>query len=183
MLEKYLIENCSPTLASLKTASLFSAAYESEIELRQQVELWNEVMNKKGIQLFIMKMDGQRVLIYVCRRSQLARNLKAPGVARFLRGYGYAETDLDSTLRHLQERLSQQEGFPHEVGIFLGYPLGDVVGFIKNAGRNYKCAGWWKVYCNECETVKLFEKYRKCREVYARLWRQGRTVMQLTVAA
>ena len=62
-------------------------------------------------------------------------------------------------------------------------PLEDVVGFIENAGQNYKCSGCWKVYCNECETRKLFAKYKKCREVYRRLWKQGRDIRTLTVAS
>ena len=65
----------------------------------------------------------------------------------------------------------------------LGYPLGDVIGFIKNAGQNCKCVGCWKVYCNECEAIKAFERFKKCTNVYVRLWNQGRSVRQLTVAA
>ena len=79
--------------------------------------------------------------------------------------------------------LAKAEGFPHEIGVFLDYPLEDVVGFIENAGQNYKCSGCWKVYCNECETRKLFAKYKKCREVYRRLWSQGRDIRTLTVAS
>lgn len=71
-----------------------------------------------------------------------------------------------------------QEEFPHEIGIFLGYPLGDVIGFIKNAGHNCKCTGCWKVYCNECEAVRTFAKYKKCKDVYMRLWQQGRSVLE-----
>lgn len=59
---------------------------------------------------------------------------------------------------------------------------GDVIGFIENKGHNYKCKGCWKVYCNECETQKTFQRYQKCRNVYLRLWKQGRSVLQLTVA-
>ena len=35
----------------------------------------------------------------------------------------------------------------------------------------------------ECEARKRFEQFKKCREVYSRLWNSGRTVYQLTVAA
>ena len=55
--------------------------------------------------------------------------------------------------------------------------------FIENAGKNSKCAGCWKVYCNECETMKLFEKFKKCTRIYTKLWRQGTSVEKLTVAA
>ena len=94
---------------------------------------------------------------------------------------------LDKKLLRLQLRFADykedRQPFPHEMGVFLGYPLGDVIGFIKNAGQNCKCVGCWKVYCNECEAIKAFARFKKCTSVYVRLWNQGRSVRQLTVAA
>ena len=86
-------------------------------------------------------------------------------------------------IERLRERLALQRGFPHEIGVFLGYPVEDVKGFIKHNGRNSKCVGCWKVYCNQCEAERAFARFNKCREVYMRLWRQGKSVQQLTVAA
>ena len=40
MLEKYLIDHCSPTLASLKTANMFSCPYESGESLAEDVWQW-----------------------------------------------------------------------------------------------------------------------------------------------
>ena len=100
-----------------------------------------------------------------------------------MKKYGYESIDPAYALERLRSRLAQREDFPHEIGLFLGYPLGDVIGFIKNAGQNCKCVGCWKVYCNECEAVKVFAKFKKCTSVYVRLWNQGRSVRQLTVAA
>ncbi len=126
---------------------------------------------------------NNKALIYVYRKSHLEADLNRPGVRRFLTKYGYEHMDVEYALGLLKERLKESGSFPHEIGLFLGYPLGDVIGFINNAGKNCKCMGCWKVYCNECEAVKKFAKYRKCRAVYSRLWKNGRTVWQLTVAA
>ena len=46
-MERYLIEHCSPTLASVKAANLFNAVTEDEQELAEQVEQWNRLMNPK----------------------------------------------------------------------------------------------------------------------------------------
>ncbi|WP_343208427.1 DUF3793 family protein [Anaerolentibacter hominis] len=180
LLEKYLIEHCSPTLASLKTANLFCVTAGPRLE--QQIEAWNTEFKRKG--LFLMKLgrQGTKELIYLCRKSRLEADLKKPGVARFLRDYGYQDNGAEYALGRLKNRLGEMEDFPHEIGIFLGYPLGDVIGFIRNAGKNSKCTGCWKVYCNECEALKQFERFKKCREVYIRLWNQGRSIRQLTVA-
>ena len=89
---------------------------------------------------------------------------------------------MKTAIERLKSRFATGEAFPHEIGVFLDYPLGDVIGFIENGGRNYKCSGCWKVYCDECESQKLFAMYQKCRDIYRRLYEEGRSVFQLTVA-
>ena len=183
MLEQYLITYCSPTLASLKTASLFTLSFSSEEDLEEQLAQWNEKLGGTGVSLRLLRRREETVLVYVCRKAKLQEDLRRPGVSRLLANYGYERTDVDYALQKLAERLDHEAHFPHEIGIFLGYPLGDVIGFIQNAGKNSKCTGCWKVYCNECEAVKLFARFRRCKDTYLRLWNQGRTVWQLTVAA
>ena len=41
----------------------------------------------------------------------------------------------DELLAQLAERLCCEQDFPHEIGVFLGYPLADVIGFIKTAAK------------------------------------------------
>lgn len=183
LLEQHLIEFCSPTLASLKTANLFNHTYASEQELNGQLEYWNSCLKAKGIFLTDLFRCNGKALIYVYRKSYLISDLEQKGVGKFLAGYGYKTANVDQALAHLKSRVKQADGFPHEIGVFLGYPLGDVIGFIKNEGKNCKYLGEWKVYCNECEAVKAFIKYNKCKSIYARLWELGRSVWQLTVAA
>jgi hypothetical protein len=182
-MERYLIEHCSQTLASLKTASLFTFEYSCSVDLERNLNMWNTYFKGKGITLIILRKCNNRALIYVCRKSYLERDLNKQGVKEFLSQYGYTSIDVDDAINVLKYRLEACDGFPHEIGIFLGYPLGDVIGFIENAGQNSKCTGCWKVYCNECEAVKIFARYKKCKDVYMRLWKQGRTVEQLTVVA
>ena len=164
MIEKCLIEHCAPTLASLKAANLFNACCEEGENINLQIIMWNQLMNQKGVKLLALRSRGNRSLVYVYREKQLAQNLNRPGVARFLEKYGYENTEPEQCLALLKK-------------------LGDVIGFIQNGGQNYKCSGCWKVYCNECEALKMFQKYHKCREVYRNLWAKGRSVLQLTVAA
>jgi len=184
MLERYLIEHCSPTLASLKTASLFTVQYEIHSNLLSQLREWNLLLGKKGVSLRLVRFTGKTALIYVYRWHRLERDLQKPGVAEFLAHYGYESLDPDYAVERLSAQLMAGGEFPHEIGLFLGYPLGDVIGFIENAGQNSKCSGCWKVYCNECEAIKAFARFRKCRNIYNRLWNSGRrTVEQLTVAA
>jgi hypothetical protein len=183
MLEKYLVEHCAPTLASLKTANLFNLPYTGEEELEQDLSAWNRCFAGKGVSLAILKKENGRALVYVYRKEALQRDLDRPGAAGLLSRCGYRSTEAGQALETLRERLGQSAEFPHEIGLFLGYPLGDVLGFIRHGGRDCKCVGCWKVYCDECEAVKTFARFKKCTEVYTRLWKAGRSVWQLTVAA
>ena len=182
-IEQSLIQHCSPTLASLKIASLFTLAFSSREELNACLRDWNISLHDKGVAMLALHEKNGRALIYVFRMTRLRETLRSPKTESFLRSSGYRGTNIGAALSTLRAHLTDLGDFPHEIGIFLGYPLGDVVGFIRNKGQNCKCAGCWKVYCNECEAAKIFARYKKCETIYMRLWKQGRSVRQLTVAA
>ena len=181
-LERGLVAHCAPTLACLKTGSLFNFFHNTAESPDQQVEEWNRQLAPKGVQVLLLRRGQRGSLIYVYRPKKLEEDLSRPCVVRFLRRYGYEGTGVEQALRRLCQRLGEADEFPHEIGLFLGYPLEDVAGFIANGGKNCKCTGCWKVYCNEEEAVRRFTQFKKCAQVYQRLWEQGRSVEQLTVA-
>lgn len=183
LLDQYLIEHCSPTLAGLKTANLFCYPYHSENHLNSDLKNWNTLLNKKGIYITILRRQNRHALIYVYRKALLQKDFNKEGVLSLLKQYGYSHTQLEKNLQLLSQKLSANSDFPHEIGLFLGYPLGDVIGFIQNEGKNSKYTGCWKVYCDECEAIRIFEKFKKCKAIYSQLFRNGRSIFQLTVAA
>lgn len=183
--EKSLILHCSPTLASLKPASLFTLEYSKRGELLNALREWNRSLSDKGVALIDLHEKNNRALIYVFRKTHLKNALDLPKSIEFLKtcGYGECTHGIGSALSTLRAHLNENDEFPHEIGIFLGYPADDVKAFIENKGQNCKCCGCWKVYCNECEAEKTFARYKKCETVYRRLSEQGRSVRQLTVNA
>ena len=96
---------------------------------------------------------------------------------------GYHGTELDDLLAQLTYRLQTQSEFPHEIGVFLGYPLRDVVGFIQNKGNNYTCSGLWKSYGDPSEAQACFTCYKKCSCVYRKLFERGVPLEKLAVSA
>ena len=183
-MEKFLIEHCSPTLASLKTANLFNYTFEHIDELYGYLKVMNRQLSKKGVSITILRKYEHSALVYVYREKKLQADLEKPGVRAFMEKYGYpASPTAKQAVAMLRKRFAEGDGFPHEIGLFLSYPLGDVIGYIENAGRNSKCSGCWKVYCNECEAMKLFAKFDKCKAAYKRIFHEGKkTLTQLTVA-
>ena len=86
-------------------------------------------------------------------------------------------------LTQLSRRLYCSAEFPHEIGVFLGYPLTDVVGFIENRGRNFTCCGCWKAYGDPNAARRHFAQLSKCTAVYLRLFHSGTPISRLAVAA
>lgn len=183
MLEHGLIEYCAPTLAGIKSANLFNYHFLSKKSVLQELMDLNQKLNEKGVYVEALQWKENSVLIYVYRHSHLVKELQQDSIKEFLAAYGYIDHRLEMCLQRLKKRLLEYHGFPHEIGVFLGYPLEDVIGFIQNEGKDCKCCGLWKVYCNEVETKKLFEKMQKCTRVYLRVFAEGRTISNMTVCA
>jgi hypothetical protein len=156
---------------------------ESTEAVKLKVKYLNEMLKSKGVNVCLLKLTGERALIYVFRPSRLKRDLDSEEARALLRKNGYDENNLCEIIRHLMGRINNCAEFPHEIGLFLGYPIEDIEGFIANKGKNCICTGCWKVYCNECEALKTFEKFKKCTDIYCRKLSEGLSIMRLTVAA
>ena len=183
-IEPALIRHCSPTLASLKVGSLFSFHPACWTCLSEEAASLNRQLGEKGLALRIIRADDSRALCYLYRRKQLDHLLAEAEVQSFLRTFGYETFDTQDVLDRLFSRLIVKLDFPHEVGLFLGYPLSDVIAFIENKGQNCLYCGPWKVYTNACEALRQFAKFKKCSDVYQRLYQEGhRSLSQLAVSA
>ncbi len=183
MLERSLIEYCAPTLASIKSGNLFRYRFESKRVVLREIAEINRKLNLRGVSVEAVLWEEDAVLIYTYRRSHLQRELLQEGVRELLAEYGYLSCEVEHCLEHLKERLYQYECFPHEIGVFLGYPLEDVKGFIKHKGKECKYCGLWKVYGDEQESMRLFEKIKKCTRVYLEVFAGGKSISQMTVSA
>ncbi len=179
MFERLLILHCAPTLAGIKSASLFSCRLSAA---QAEAARWDKALRRFGLRVRLLRQARGLSLIYVYRPARLADELAAPETAAFLASYGYPADNLAAALAFLHRRIAQQGGFPHEIGLFLGYPLADVRGFIEHQGQNYRCCGCWKVYGDECAARALFARYAACTAAYTRLSARGRRVTQLAVA-
>ena len=179
-LERQVIEYCSPTLAKLKTGSLFNCRYESENEIVSAVSNMNIRLNKKDVYFKILRKEKGRALIYVYRKSRLEEALREIKTCELLKSCGYCFTESSEAIGMLSKQLANKD-FPHEIGVFLGYPIGDVIEFIRNKGQNAKLTGCWKVYGNVAEARLRFSRFKKCTDTYIRLWEMGRAIEKLTV--
>lgn len=183
--ESAIVTHCAPTLAGIKTANLFQFRQAPIAAVRREVRHWDEKLSRQGIRVKILKRCRafDSCLIYVYRPGQLQRIISSPNTRAFLKGLGYIDENPTLILAQLSRRLCMSVEFPHEIGVFLGYPLDDVIGFIKNGGRNYTLSGYWKAYGNPEQAQAYFDLCRRCTESYCRHYEQGVSLLNLAVAA
>lgn len=176
-LTEKLIRLASPTLAGYKTASLFNL--DSDLCSEADLVSLRESLIDYGLDIKKIRTFANRTLIYVYNVKSLTETLDRPCVRRFLADYGYDDFSIKSSLNLLISHFKRQESFPHEVGIFLGYPLADVSAFIRNHGKNEKYCGYWKVYYNVESSKRIFRKFDACIDCLKRRYLEGESLDRL----
>jgi len=177
MVEKRIVEQCAPTLAGIKCGSLFRVGCTYN-DIAFETKRLSDILNPRGVTITCFEI-GCGTIVYT-HRTNLIERIDADSLA-YLSERGYDITDTASLISSLRERISAEGCLPHEIGIFLGYPLDDVRGFIENEGRSPKCIGCWKVYGSEAVAERLFSRIHKCREVYSRHYSMGTPLSRLAV--
>ena len=181
MSEETLVAHCSPVLAGLKTANMFNVECSDAQSLCLQLRDLNLRLGPKGVRILPLRFSSSRALLYLYRPSRLQKDLQDETAVEILKNYGYPQNSKGGCLGHLFRRLRSSDTFPHEIGLFLGYPPKDVKGFIEEGPRCVKCTGCWQVYGDEEKALKTFERYRKCTEVYCAQVSCGKSLERLTV--
>ena len=182
MSEELLVRHGAPTLAGMKTGSLFSCACDDAAALRGELRRLNRMLAPRGLCLLLLRQADGRALLYLYRPARLRRDLADGGAQALLRQSGYGCESCGRCVAQLIRRLRAGGEFPHEVGLFLSYPPEDVRGFIQNRAGGFQCVGMWKVYGDAERAQATFRKYRQCTELYCRLYRSGVSLERLAVA-
>lgn len=162
MLDLPLVLYASPTLSGLKSASLFTCPFPGRQEMLSTLLMQNRILSPRGLHLLPLCRHQSRVCLYLYRPSLLDRDLSHPSARALLCQLGYPAS-YTACIIHLMKKLRTQDTFPHEIGLFLGYPPGDVLGFMRDPGACLY-TGCWKVYENVTLAQGLFTQYKKCTQ-------------------
>ncbi len=181
MSNETLIRCCAPTMARLKTGNMFSCAFDSRKQMIEELRKLNQRLRYKGLRILPLRWRDGNALLYLYRPKLLERDLRDPLSRKLLSECGYACEGAGVCIVRLISRLRTGEGFPHEVGLFLGYPPKDVEGFMHRKDECKLC-GLWKVYDDVQGAVRQFARCRRCTEVYLDRLSRGFSLDKLAVA-
>ena len=182
MFEEMVVRNCAPTLAGIKVGSLFNCMGQTTEYTLEHVRSLNIRLRPYGVRLIPVCSNNRPSLVYVYRPGKLKEYFRKEDVSCLLTEFGYDPEDLDGCVKVLVSRLFESDEFPHEIGLFLGYPSEDVRGFIENRACDSKCIGCWKVYGDVDEAKRRFAIYNKCTSIYCQRLKEGSSIEKLTTA-
>ena len=166
--------HAAPMLVGPKPASLVSFKKSRFGDFYALLASYEACFSCKGISFCPLAEGEEYVMILFYRSCALEKSLNSKKVRALLDRYGYEKmSSLQELLSELKKRIQKRMTFPHEIGLFLGYPPEDVQGFIENKGHSFVYSGYWKVYANEVETRRLFDFYTDCTHEFCSKLEEG----------
>lgn len=165
--------NISATLYGIKPGTLLSFSSRRDRDL---IKLWDmhkqEIILDRNIHFIELKRDSNNLVVLFYHRRNLTRQISAGKHRRFLERFGYSQNmSFDGMLEHLKNRY--HNSCPHEIGLFLGIPLKDVLGYLRLIPMECSYCGYWKVYGNPEKSQRLFQRYRTARQQVIQLIYSG----------
>jgi hypothetical protein len=169
-LTAHLMLECAEVLAGVKPANLISLGNRPQVCGRNLYQLWqshHEELASRLADLTIKVLQTrERALLLLCyNNSHLERNLAHAGIRTLLHKAGYeADSSIEALLGELSRRIENNGSFPHEIGLFIGYPAKDVAAFMGLIKLPFTCQCLWKIYGNPDKSLGLAEQFRCCRQ-------------------
>ncbi len=166
-LASYLALESAEVLHGEKPANLVSIPNRRRSCGRNLYELWHEhgaeVVTASGLAARELADRGDSVLLLLYSPRLIEELLKRPSVSIVLKKTGYTGfSSVGQILDEMAARVSTSD-FPHEIGVFLGYPLKDVAAFMGLAAIPFSCQGPWKIFGDPRHSLRLAERFRCCR--------------------
>lgn len=160
-LEYRFIYQCAPVLAGLKISNLL-------IVKQNQTERALALVREFYLSAYILYATAERVIFLVFNKEKTLKYMVKKENIDFLKSRGYGEISLNCILSEISGKyagyMEQISDFPDELGILLGYPTEDVLGYVENKGKDFLLNGYWKVYGNADEKKSLFRSFDEATE-------------------
>ena len=178
--ERILAFHGGPAMAGIKAGNLISCAKDKYPDFFRWIRQYQYDFKDKGIRFEVLYTGDKNHLLFTYRERVLKGALEQGEVQALLERLGYPVcSGVDEILSYLKMRFHAHKDFPHEIGVFLGYPLADILGYVKYHGRGCKLSGYWKVYGDVEEAKKRFLQFEKCRNAITKKVQAGWALSQI----
>lgn len=161
---RHLLLKLAPVILGEKPAGLLRLTNCRGVAGGRQFDLFcvrqREILAALRLECRVLRRNSRNLVVLFFRRETLSAHLARPETAEFLRERSYIRgAELAELVRRCNDAAT---GFPHEIGVFLGYPLKDVRGFLENPAECLALRhGLWRVAGDPEESLEIMARYRR----------------------
>ncbi|WP_195970797.1 DUF3793 family protein [Clostridium thermobutyricum] len=177
-LEKYLLFTLSPVIGGLKPSSTITLSYD-----KKEYSIWSnykkeflEILKLKEI---VLRKGTKAEIILIYNEENLLNCINKKDNKEFLNKLGY---DLTLTLEeNLDILVYRYEKYhcPHELGVFLGIPIEDVIDFMECSDKKCLMCGYWKVFNNYNNAKDIFNKYDISKNIMIKSIEENKALLNI----
>ena len=170
----WLLRQLAPTLLGSKSATVLSL---QDTPCCNAFSEWQEkgpaLLASSPLDFLVLRELTDRTIVLYYQAASIKSLLRRRCNKEFFlrRGYPLA-SGLEAVLQHLKLRFAEIS-CPHEVGLLLGIPLKDVIGFMQLRCPLQDCPGPWKVYCHPEGSRRLMRRFSADEDLVAGLLQKG----------
>lgn len=162
---KWLTVELASTVQGCKPSTVLSLVDTRGLAL---LTLWRQYgidfLQQTRVRYLVLRKSANRETILFYRPEALEACLKDKRHQYFFRNLGYPiEQGVEACLDLLRRRF--QATCPHEIGLILGIPLKDVLGFMGLSDLPLTCRKEWCIYGNPDESIRTIERFARNRSV------------------
>lgn len=167
-IESFLSYNTSLICAGVKPSITLNLSYINNKDMYKLWKLYGEQYIKEmKLKFAILRKNKDSVILLIYDEKLLKQCIERKSCREFLQPLGYSKDfTIDEYIMKLISRYNKYK-CPHELGIFLGYPLEDVIDFMNCTNKKCKACGYWKVYNREERAKNIFSIYDNVRLIAA----------------
>lgn len=170
---RWLAVELAPTIYGEKPGTLLNLMNTPKFLMKT---LWLEyghcLLAASNIKWIVLKDEPGSVKILFYRDDLLNEYVNDSHTRNFLERIGYdAAMNLQEMLLYFKERF--QAMCPHEMGIFLGIPLKDVMGFMGMSQECRTCKGMWHIYGDPVSSLHMMKRMEAAKSQVAGWMMEG----------
>jgi len=171
----WLTIELAATICGSKPSTILSFM---DIRDRDLLTMWKKcgsgIVQSTLVQFISLRSTANKETILFYRPDILAQCITKTRHRYFLKKLGYPiDQGVDACLAFLKERF--QYSCPHEIGVLLGIPLKDVLGFMDMTKLPQTCRKEWCIYGNPTKSLAIIQQFADDRSLVSCLLAQGMT--------
>lgn len=162
--QKRLLKTISPVIKGIKPAEIISIP-KIENNMQDKLELLRSMIKRcDRIEGKVIDYSNKSYKVFIYNENSLENILHRKNIKKFLAKYGYnINYCLQDYLDTLYTKICKGE-IPDEIGIFLGYPLKDVMGFMGVSDLPLTKINYWRIYGDANISDKLYDNIQKVKQ-------------------